>query len=117
MDTPTLLQRYMRDVARTQYTCRAVPPFVAFFHLQDALVHFNFAVPDEPPAAIGPSDVANLARVFVSQDRIPRFEFVEEASPDLPALLQECGFHQEDRYPIMTCVASSITTPAWPASL
>jgi GNAT superfamily N-acetyltransferase len=106
----TRLQAYLRHNARKQYEAVSVPPFTLFFHPHDALTFFNYAIPDE---AIGgqtqhsgslEDSLTKLRETFLSRGRQPRFEFIEEFSPDLAPVLNQAGFFEEERQQGMICL-------------
>ena len=68
------LQSYMRHAAKERYDAVPVSPFTAFFHPFDAMVYFNYAIPDGPIAG----DVsAPLKRLREEAGRI--YERVEDS--------------------------------------
>ena len=110
MITPDRLEAYMRRAAGEGRETVEVPPFVAFLDPEDPLHFFNYAHPLEPIAGsldllhsrlAGP--LAALRALFVSRQRVPRFEYVEEFAPDLGPALAAAGFSLEGRYPLLVC--------------
>ncbi len=95
----------------------AVPPFTLFFHPTDPLVHYNYAIPDEPPAGdIGPA-LDRLREVARGRQRLPRFEFVEAFAPSLGATLSANGFELEVAAWLMVATAGSLAPVVRPAGL
>jgi GNAT superfamily N-acetyltransferase len=97
------IQSYFRVAARRVYDAFPVPPFTVFVHPEDALIYFNYAVPDEP-VSVDVGDRLELLRAeFARRERVPRFEYVEGFAPELALALERAGFELELRAPLMTC--------------
>ncbi|MBL8113723.1 MAG: GNAT family N-acetyltransferase [Acidobacteria bacterium] len=102
------IQSYLREIARSQYRVEHVPPFTAFLHPTDALVHFNYAIPDAGPLAGDlQTPLRELSAVFAARGRTPRFEFVEACAPGLAEALAANGFTEELRALLMTATADT----------
>jgi GNAT superfamily N-acetyltransferase len=108
--TPDRLEDYMRRAAGSGRDTVEIPPFVIFLDPQDPLRFFNYAHPLHPIEGDSESltdrlsePLAALRALFVARRRMPRFEYVEEFSPDLEAVLTAAGFSQEGRYPLLLC--------------
>jgi GNAT superfamily N-acetyltransferase len=108
--TPDRLEGYMRRTAGEGRETVEVPPFVAFLDPEDPLRFFNYAHPLE--SITGDLErlhrhlakpLAALRVLFVSRQRTPRFEYVEEFAPDLGAALAAAEFSLEGRYPLLVC--------------
>jgi GNAT superfamily N-acetyltransferase len=102
-----IIQTYLRNSARRQYKAISVPPFTVFIHPGDSLPYFNYAIPDAPVGGDLGKSLAALREVFMSHDRVPRFEFVEAYAPDLAASLSVAGFAEESRTQLMVCTPPS----------
>ncbi len=102
------IQNYLRASAHGQYDAVALPPFTLFFHPTDTLKYFNYAIPDGP--VVGPADtqLAELRHEFLKRGRTARFEFFEAYAPQLPAVLQSHGFHEEARQWSMLCTSQTL---------
>ena len=105
------LQQFLRLSAANGNTVVPVPPFTAFFHDDDPLKFFNYAIPDGDlvPSA---QDVARLREVFHERERLPRLEWVEECAPRVAAVLAREGMAQELRAPLMGCTPETLVDPA-----
>jgi len=108
--TPDRLEGYMRRAAGEGRETVEVPPFVAFLDPEDTLRFFNYAHPLEPITGNLEllrrhlaEPLAALRALFVSRQRTPRFEYVEEYAPDLEPALAAAGFSLEGRYPLLVC--------------
>jgi GNAT superfamily N-acetyltransferase len=111
--TPDRLEGYMRRGAGEGRETVEVPPFVAFLDPEDPLCYFNYAHPLESIESITgdlellrrhlAEPLAALRALFVSRQRTPRFEYVEQFAPDLGAALAAAGFSLEGRYPLLVC--------------
>jgi ribosomal protein S18 acetylase RimI-like enzyme len=110
MITPDRLEGYMRRAAAAGRETVEIPPFVIFLDPEDPLRFFNYAHPLQ--SITGDLDLlrdrlakplVELRSVFVSRQRTPRFEYLEEFAPDLAAALTDAGFAQEGRYPLLVC--------------
>jgi len=105
------LQAYFRHSARRRYECASVPPFTVFFHPEDPLKYFNYAIPDDPR----PGDSSNVSEalgqvrsLFAERGRSARFEFIEEYAPGLSPVLQAERFAEESRRCLMVCTPTSV---------
>jgi GNAT superfamily N-acetyltransferase len=105
------IQSYLRATAHGSMEPVAVPPFTAFFHANDPLRYFNYAIPDEPVGRDLSEPLGALRETFRARDRLPRFEYVAEFAPDLAAALDAAGFDVELDAPLMTCPAERIAEP------
>lgn len=103
MITVDRLQSYMREVLVPTREVVTIPPFTLFFHPHDDLSFFNYAIPDEPAGAYLHEPLAALRQEFRARARWPRFEFIEEFAPDLPAALHANGLAEEARMHLMVC--------------
>jgi len=103
MTTIERLQTYLRQSAGQRYQAVVVPPFSLFFHPSDSFAHFNYAIPNEPPAGDLTASLAALRQTFAAQDRIPRFEFIAEFAPKLASTLEAGGFQLESQTMLMVC--------------
>ena len=101
------LQAYLRTSAGQRYDTAAVPPFTLYFHPSTDFSYFNYAIPDAPVTEDVSDALARLRATFEARGRLPRFEFIEEFSPELPALLRQAGFVEEARQQLMTCTPST----------
>lgn len=104
------IQAYLRENLRRSFEVVPLAPFTLFFHPQDPLKYFNYAIPDGP----GLPDAAVLAGIFIKlreafrqRGRVARFEFFEAFAPGLPAALRANGFSEEDRQWSMLCTPAS----------
>lgn len=112
----------MRRAAALTHQTVALPPFVLYFDAHDPLRFFNYARPVAPiglasarPRAAAPrwAEVfAALRAAFEARHRLPRFEFVAEFAPGLPAVLQAGGFVEESRNPLLVCTAETLQPAA-----
>jgi ribosomal protein S18 acetylase RimI-like enzyme len=102
------IQAYLLETARGFYDAVAVPPFTCFFHPNDPLRYYNYAIPDEPAGGDLSGSLERLRATFRDRGRLPRFEYVEGFAPDLAASLERAGFELELRAPLMTCPASAV---------
>lgn len=108
MTQPERIQAYLREIARSQYDAFRVPPFTAFLHPTDPLVHFNYAIPDDGPLPHElDAPLRELCAVFAARGRTPRFEFVEACAPGLARALAANGFTEELRALLMTATAGT----------
>jgi ribosomal protein S18 acetylase RimI-like enzyme len=111
------LQSYMRRAAVERYEAVPVPPFTAFFHPFDALVYFNYAIPEGPIAGDVREPLARLRAEFQKRGRVPRFEYVSELAPALADALLAAGFRQEAEARVMVCTRESFTPVPGPEAL
>lgn len=104
------LQSYLRIVAQLQYQVVSIPPFSLFFHYRETFKFFNYAIPDRPDVEVA-NDLAMplglLRAEFRQRDRLPRFEFIDDYTPSLAAILAANGFIEESRLHLMVCTPES----------
>ena len=101
------LQAYLRHSSQQQYETSSVPFFTLFFHPTDALVYFNYAIPDEPYSGDLGSSLSMLRDEFAARGRRPRIEFIQEFAPQLASMLRAAGFAEEACGQLMVCTAKT----------
>jgi GNAT superfamily N-acetyltransferase len=112
---PDRLQAYLRYSASRQYELIELPPFELFFHPTDTLRYFNYAIPIVSVQENVIAFLDKVKKVFEARDRITRFEFIEEFSPELGKILERVGFHLETRQELMICTMDALSMiPALP---
>ncbi|MBA3718316.1 MAG: GNAT family N-acetyltransferase, partial [Actinobacteria bacterium] len=104
------LQDFLRVTAARDREVVELPLFTAYFHRDEQLKYFNYAIPD---GDVAPSedDVARLRAAFRERDRLPRLEWIEEAAPRLASALEAAGLGEELRTPMMACSAHELAEP------
>jgi len=108
------IQHYLHLAAASQYEVIAVPPFTVYFS-PSAVPFFNYAIPNTSAGHEIAAALVTFRRLCAERERLPRFEFVAEFAPDLPAALAGHGFVAESRNPLMLCSADSLR-PAPPVA-
>jgi len=111
------LQSYMRRSAAGRYESLPVPPFTVFLHPFDALIYFNYAIPDGPLTGDVSEPLRRLRAEFQKRGRVPRFEYVSELAPALADTLLAAGFRQEAEARVMVCTRETFTPVAVPEGL
>lgn len=106
-------QDYLRQSARKQYETLSLAPFSLFFHHSDSSCYFNYAIPDAPVVEGCDASLLKLREEFIKRGRKPRFEFIEEFAPGLPAILRAQQFKEEARQQGMLCIPADMR-PASP---
>lgn len=104
------IQDYLRENLRRSFEVVPLAPFTLFFHPQDPLKYFNYAIPDGPDLPGSPALAEIFTRLraaFRQRGRVARFEFFEAFAPGLPAALRANGFFEEDRQWSMLCTPSA----------
>jgi ribosomal protein S18 acetylase RimI-like enzyme len=84
--------------------------FTAFFHPTDPLRYLNYAIP-EAGAEPTTDEIDLLRTAFRERERRPRLEWIEEASPQLAAVLEAAGMSEELRSPLMAAGPDEIVEP------
>jgi GNAT superfamily N-acetyltransferase len=97
------LQAYLRHNAGRWFEAVPRPPFTLFFHPTDPLIHFNYAIPDEPVGGDLDRVAKQLRAEFTTRNRAPRFEFIHEFAPHLDQALRGCTFVQTSRQQLLIC--------------
>ncbi|MCY1079320.1 GNAT family N-acetyltransferase [Archangium lansingense] len=111
------LQSYMRRSAAGRYESIPVPPFTVFLHPFDALIYFNYAIPDGAITGDVSEPLKRLRAEFQKKGRVPRFEYVAELAPALADTLLAAGFRQEAEARVMICTRESFTPAPMPEGL
>ena len=88
------------------------PPFVLFFNPTDDLRFYNYGVPVEAVSRLQDGELASLRAVFAAHNRLLRFEFIEEAAPDLASAFAAAGLAEEGRNPLLVCTPDSLRPAA-----
>ena len=108
MLSPDNLQAYIRKAAALTHDVVEMPPFVLFFNPSDDLRFYNYGVPVEPMSRLQDGELASLRAVFAAHNRLLRFEFIEEAAPDLASAFAAAGLAEEGRNPLLVCTPDSL---------
>ena len=108
MLSPANLQTYIRKAAALTHDVVEAPPFVLFFNPSDDLRFYNYGVPIEPVSYLPDGMLASLGAVFTARSRLLRFEFIQEAVPDLAAAFAAAGLTEEGRNPLLVCTPDSL---------
>lgn len=104
----TTIQAYLRENARRQYETVSLPPFSLFFHPSDPVIYFNYAIPDSPVSGDQRNALIQLCAEYQKRSRVPRFEFLLEYAPGLPAALKQGGFQETERQWNMICTPTKL---------
>jgi GNAT superfamily N-acetyltransferase len=107
MLSPDNLQAYLRKAAALTHDVVEAPPFLLFFNPSDDLRFYNYGVPVEPVSCLPDGTLASLRAVFTARNRLLRFEFIQEAAPDLAQAFAAVGLIEEGRNPLMVCTPNS----------
>jgi len=108
MLSPARLESYMRHAAALTHDVVDLSPFVLFFNPCDPLRFFNYARPAEPVGGDLRGELGALCAAFHARERLPRFEFIEEFTPDLGPALRAAGFTEESRQPLLICTPETL---------
>jgi GNAT superfamily N-acetyltransferase len=115
MLSPDNLQAYLRKAAALTHDVVETPPFVLFINPSDDLRFYNYGVPVEPMSRLQDGELASLRALFAAHNRLLRFEFIEEAAPDLASAFAAAGLAEEGRNPLLVCTPNSFQpAPAVP---
>ena len=107
MLSPENLQAYIRKAAVLTHDVVEAPPFVLFFNPSDDLRFYNYGVSVEPVSYLSDGMLASLRAVFAARSRLLRFEFIQEAAPDLATAFAAAGLAEEGRNPLLVCTPDS----------
>jgi GNAT superfamily N-acetyltransferase len=88
-----------------------------FLHPFDAMVYFNYAIPDGPLTGDVHEPLKRLREAFQERKRVPRFEYVAELAPALEETLLAHGFRREAEARLMVCTRESFTPVPVPEAL
>lgn len=103
------LQEYLHRAAQGAYGSVAAGPFILYFHPTDALIYFNYGIPNEPAGGDLAEALSEVRSAFQARDRRARFEFIEEFAPDLGPSLKASGFEEEGRLHLMVATQETYT--------
>jgi GNAT superfamily N-acetyltransferase len=112
MLSPENLQAYIRKAAVLTHDVVEAPPFVLFFNPSDDLRFYNYGVPVEAASRLQDGELASLRAVFAAHNRLLRFEFIEEAAPDLASAFAAAGVAEEGHNPLLVCTPDSLRPAA-----
>lgn len=105
------LQSYLRRAIAPIRHVVDIPPWTLFFSPNSAQPYYNYAIPSQPIDGDLGETLAELRATFAARARQPRFEFIEEYAPELPAALRAHGFHEESRLQLMLCTPATYQPP------
>lgn len=111
------LQDYLRRAAAPLREVVEIDPFTLFFSKNSPETYYNYAAPNHPCGGDLAKPLAALRAVFAAHGRKPRFEFIAEYAPDLPAALEASGFTEESRLQLMLCTPATLAPPPARADL
>jgi GNAT superfamily N-acetyltransferase len=103
MLSPARLEAYMHRAAALTHEVVELPPFVLYLNPTNDFRFYNYAKPLAPVGDDISEPLAALVATFERRARLPRFEFVAEYAPDLPAALERADFVCEDRNVLLVC--------------
>ena len=112
MLSPERLQTYIRKAAALTHDVVEAPPFSLFFNPGEDLRFYNYGVPVEAVSCLPDGALASLRAVFAERNRLLRFEFIQEAAPDLASALASAGLAEEGRNPLLVCTPDSLRPTA-----
>lgn len=113
MITIDRIQAQLRASAQANFTAIAAPPFTCFLNPDDPSPWSNYAIPDTEVTGDLTEALDQLVATFRAQERLPRFEFIEEFAPGLASALAAYGFVEELRTLLMVCTPATYQ-PAGP---
>ncbi len=105
-------QAYLRRSVAPLREVIEIAPFTLFFSRNSTEAYYNYAVPNQPLGGDLAAPLAALRHVFAAHACQPRFEFIAEYAPDLPAALEAHGFAEESRLQLLVCTPATLAPPA-----
>jgi GNAT superfamily N-acetyltransferase len=105
------IQSQLRASAAAAYDAVAIPPFTCYLNPDDANPGYTYAIPDGPITGDPGQALDDLAALYRSRGRSPRFEFLEAYAPGLSTALEERGYRLEMRGYLMTCTLAERIAP------
>ena len=111
------LQAYLRRSVAPLREVVETGPFTLFFSPSSAEAYYNYAVPSQPLGGGLAAPLAALRADFAARGRQPRFEFIAEYAPELPAALEAHGFAEESRLQLLVCTPATLAPPPARAEL
>ena len=103
MLSPDNLQAYLRKAAALTHDVVEAPPFMLLFTPTDDLRFYNYGIPVEPVSYLADGTLASVRAMFAVRNRLLRFEFIQEAAPDLSSAFVAAGLVEEGRNPLLVC--------------
>jgi len=110
------IQQSLRDTARAHFRAWDLGMATVYLNPHDVAPHQNYAIPNHA-APVDSRALGQVADAFRSRYRRPRFEFIREAAPQLPAALEALGYAPELHAPLLVCSAATAAPPAAPAEV
>lgn len=105
MDDKGLLKRLERSLKAVGGQSRdkvRVRGFEVFIDPSSDAYHLSFAVPSDIKGDNWAEAIKEMQNVFTERSRRARLEYFHELHPDLAGALENEGFHQDMRAPVMT---------------
>lgn len=105
------LQTYLRRSVAPLREVLEIGPFTLFFSRNSTEAYYNYAVPNQPGDGDLAAPLAALRHAFAARACQPRFEFIAEYAPELPAMLEDHGFTEESRLQLLLCTPGTLLPP------
>lgn len=96
----THIQNYIRKSASRERLIAQLGPFLATVNTNDALIYFNYAIPEDG-AQPSRAEIEALVAFYRQHERTPRLEYLTALVPGLEQTLLAEGFVVERRVPLM----------------
>ena len=111
MVTAARLQAYFCEASRAGKDVVSLPPFTIYLNPTDPASDANLALPDESPGGDLRALLAQLHAVFRARGSIPRITFLDAFAPALVSAVEQAGFVEEYRSPVLVCTPATLRPP------
>lgn len=112
------IARNVRDAAAHSRNVVQVGPFAALLEPSSDLIWLSYAVPTTilgDPSSVA-EDIERLRLLFAVNQRVLRFEYVEDLWSGLASMLEEAGLSCQARQPLMACTPDSLRPVSAPGA-
>lgn len=95
------IDRYLNTVPRPACDVEEIGPFTLFFRRDSPMPELSYARPTAPSPSGLREHIAEIRAAFAARNRVCRWEFLADLSPEFPKLLVQQGFPDPIPRPLM----------------
>ncbi len=112
MNYSAKLQSYFRENSSLSAETISIPPFTLFLHKTDKNAMANVAIPEKPFGGDIRGSLQQIESICASHRCKAHIHFLNAYAPDLATTLQENGYTETEKWPVLICTPQSYLSAA-----